>query len=573
MLKVTNEGAGAEGTLVLCQGEALAGRMAHIEVDEGDSGKDGKGPVQRLARPRPVAHPGAPAGVSCVETELAAPLAAGASTVVEVFQVYTQVLQPFPAEARQTEVGRVTFEANLYLVSPYPVESQHLAAKLPLGKVESMTEVEPFELSTLERRAEQVMYGPYGRQKPFKGKKFQLHFVYDHPLVYTTKLTREVVVSHWAGITVRDDVSQVNGAPALTGSYERHWTWVQSPSKKSLKTLTVQLPDNAHDLQYKDNLGNISVSTVLSDAKSTLLNYSPRYPMEGGWKAEYFLKHSVDLAQFVTANGAAHTARIPMFPVFVPASRTTIEELELRVVLPEGAAVTGVSGHLPGMEEGRDTKYSYFDTVGRTVVVLTASNVVAEHAGAITVEYSFNPALLAKEPAMIAAAILLVLATVWAVSAIDLPLVLDDEWRSRKAGKARMGLAAKVAVLAAKRDREYKGMDSALHALMQDADCGAARAARRKRCAALEALMGGLQGAAGDLEGMGKEGQAIAAKVLEILQLEEEKYKVYTALYDAKVQWTEEANDDDEFVEDREREQSLKGLREEIAAQLLELTR
>ena len=85
--------------------------------------------------------------------------------------------------------------------------------------------------------------------------------------------------------------------------------------------------------------------------------------------------------------------------------------------------------------------------------------------------------------------------------------------------------------------------------------------------------MGDLQGAAGDLEGMGKEGQAIAAKVLEILRLEEEKYKVYTALYDAKVQWTEEANDDDEFVEDREREQSLKGLREEIAAQLLELTR
>ena len=33
-----------------------------------------------------------------------------------------------------------------------------------------------------------------------------------------------------------------------------------------------------------------------------------------------------------------------------------------------------------------------------------------------------------------------------------------------------------------------------------------------------------------------------------------------------------EANDDAEFVEDREREQSLKGLREEIAAQLLELT-
>ena len=59
------------------------------------------------------------------------------------------------------------------------------------------------------------------------------------------------------------------------------------------------------------------------------------------------------------------------------------------MVLPEGSTLKGVN--IPFLvEQSSDTKYTYLDTSGRPVVVVSKNNVVFEHNVGFTVDYSFS---------------------------------------------------------------------------------------------------------------------------------------------------------------------------------------
>jgi hypothetical protein len=58
-------------------------------------------------------------------------------------------------------------------------------------------------------------------------------------------------------------------------------------------------------------------------------------------------------------------------------------------VLPEGSTVENVKAPF-FVEESADTKYTYLDTDGRPVVVISKKNVVFDHNVAFVVEYTFS---------------------------------------------------------------------------------------------------------------------------------------------------------------------------------------
>ncbi|XP_021826928.1 dolichyl-diphosphooligosaccharide--protein glycosyltransferase subunit 1B [Prunus avium] len=77
-------------------------------------------------------------------------------------------------------------------------------------------------------------------------------------------------------------------------------------------------------------------------------------------------------------------------------SRTAI----FQVVLPEGSK--DPSAVVPfSVKQHLETKYSYLDVAGRTVVVLEKENVVPEHNSPFQVYYSFNPIFMLAEPLML----------------------------------------------------------------------------------------------------------------------------------------------------------------------------
>ena len=71
-------------------------------------------------------------------------------------------------------------------------------------------------------------------------------------------------------------------------------------------------------------------------------------------------------------------------------------------MLPEGSALLSVNTPFL-VEKGSDKKYTYLDTGGRPVVVVSKKNIVFEHNVGFAVEYSFSRLNLVGFPAPVIA--------------------------------------------------------------------------------------------------------------------------------------------------------------------------
>lgn len=167
-----------------------------------------------LAAPAAVPLPdGAPAGVGCFAAQLASPLAAGGSATLESVAVFTAVMRPNPSHVAQGEPQLVEYEDNLYVVSPYPVESQSTDVTLPSGNVKSWTQAAP----STRAGDSKIKYGPYERQAAWALTPLRLHFENPKPFMQVTKLVREIEVSHWGRVYVEESYEIRNaGEPTAT---------------------------------------------------------------------------------------------------------------------------------------------------------------------------------------------------------------------------------------------------------------------------------------------------------------------------------------------------------------------
>lgn len=69
----------------------------------------------------------------------------------------------------------------------------------------------------------------------------------------------------------------------------------QSFGRSAVRAFIANLPVRAHSIYFKDAIGNISTSTVKHGVQSMELILTPRYPLYGGWQAEFTLGYSVPL--------------------------------------------------------------------------------------------------------------------------------------------------------------------------------------------------------------------------------------------------------------------------------------
>jgi oligosaccharyltransferase complex subunit alpha (ribophorin I) len=79
-----------------------------------------------------------------------------------------------------------------------------------------------------------------------------------------------------------------------------------------------------------------------------------------------------------------------------------LEQAIIKVVLPERAR--NIEFYAPGYDVQRlsdETHYTYLDTVGRPVVVLSKRNVVFQHIQDFEIHYTFDKIMLLNEPMLI----------------------------------------------------------------------------------------------------------------------------------------------------------------------------
>lgn len=144
-------------------------------------------------------------------------------------------------------------------------------------------------------------------------------------------------VSHWGNIAIEEIYELVHAGAKLIGGFSRYdyisRRNVQNPSFRSLKAV---LPGQATNVYYRDQIGNISTSDMLINEKEIEVVVQTRFPMFGGWKTQFYLGYSIptELALSIDSELDKYVLKFDFFSVF---SDVWVEDMEIKVILPEGA--------------------------------------------------------------------------------------------------------------------------------------------------------------------------------------------------------------------------------------------
>ncbi|GMY08770.1 dolichyl-diphosphooligosaccharide--protein glycosyltransferase subunit 1B [Fagus crenata] len=364
----------------------------------------------------PTELPDAPNGTKYFSVSLLKPLSTGETATIEVLYILTHSLEPFPAEISQSESQLVYYRDSAIILSPYDIKQQTTFFKTPSTKLESFTKVEP-----TNRAGTELKYGPYENCPPHSFSPILVHFENNNPFAVVEELVREVEISHWGNLQITEHYKLVHAGARHKGVFSR----VEYQSKpsfsgvSSFKHLLARLPPRVHSAYYRDEIGNISSSHLRTDPRKSELEIEPRYPLFGGWKATFVIGYGLPLEDFLFESPDGR--RYLNFSFGCPLVETVVDKLTIKVVLPEGSK--DPSAVVPfAVEQHLETKYSYLDIVGRTVVVLEKNNVVPDHNSPFQVYYTFNQVFMLAEPLMLASVFFLLFVTSVAYLHIDLSI-------------------------------------------------------------------------------------------------------------------------------------------------------
>lgn len=411
-LKVENTGETAASDILLAFPPTQVRHVAFIEA-LATTGKRKKTYVRLDVKPAEL--PDAPNGTKYFTISLLNPLKSGDTATLEVLYIFTHALEPFPVEISQSESQLVYYRDSALILSPYHIKQQITFIKTPSTKVESFTRVE-----STNRAGTEIKYGPYEDRPPYSFSPIIVHCENNNPFAVVEELVREVEISHWGSLQITEHYKLAHGGARHKGVFSRVDYQSRSFSGVySFKHLLARLPPKVHSVYYRDEIGNISSSHLNIDSRKSELEIEPRYPLFGGWKATFVIGYGLPLQDFLFESSEGR--RYLNFTFGCPFVETVVDKLTIKVVLPEGSKDPSAVVQFP-VDQHLETKYSYLDVVGRTVVVLEKKNVVPMHNSPFQVYYTFNPIFMLAEPLMLASVFFLFFVACLAYLHIDLSI-------------------------------------------------------------------------------------------------------------------------------------------------------
>jgi len=397
---------GLSGVYQVVYPDAWAKRIAFIEVTDkedksGDSVYDVAAPVTDGAYTTYEVKTGSKTSVS-----------------LKVTAVFTELLKPYPAEITQLEDQRVELLGNHYISSPYHTGSQKTTVKLASSKIESYSRLEPNSQSSSS-----VVYGPYKEIPAFANSPMKVHYVNNKPFAKFTQAEREIEVSHWGNIAVEETYELRNVGAKLKGGFSRlDYQMQRGADSPSFAKLTAFLPREARDIYYRDQIGNISTSDITPTDEDLQMDVGTRFPLFGGWKTEFYIGYSVpaSLALFMDENDR-YSLNFDFFTIF---QDVWIQDMEIKVVLPEGASEIDVQLPYEVSERVDTRRFTYFDSTvngGRPVITIRAHNVVENHSDQVTISYNFTKSRMLVEPLMLIGTFFAIFICITIVNAANRP--------------------------------------------------------------------------------------------------------------------------------------------------------
>uniref|UniRef100_A0A6A7FUS7 Dolichyl-diphosphooligosaccharide--protein glycosyltransferase subunit 1 n=1 Tax=Hirondellea gigas TaxID=1518452 RepID=A0A6A7FUS7_9CRUS len=213
------------------------------------------------------------------------------------------------------------------------------------------------------------------------------------------QVVREIEVSHWGRVSIAERYDMLNSGARLTGPYSMlDQKQKRNIQKAAFRDLVVTLPKTAENVYFRDRIGNISSSNFRKTRKFSSLELRPRFTLYGGWKNDFEFGYQVPSDEFVSVNQKDKTFHKLSAPFSIPFPNAVIDNLTVKVILPEGATDIEVSLPFEVDSYTMETLFSYLDTTGRPVVVFNKKNVVDFHRQHFEVVYNFTWLAILREP-------------------------------------------------------------------------------------------------------------------------------------------------------------------------------
>jgi oligosaccharyltransferase complex subunit alpha (ribophorin I) len=372
---------------------------------------------------RPVALSGDASGSAFFQIDLPKAISAGDSVTFQVFLVFTRTQKPFPEMIEQADNQLVMYEDSTVVYSVYQTEKQETNVRLASKTVESYTK------KGGKKSGDDIKYGSFSDVAAFSSRPLAIHFVNNSPFVTFNTFTKDIEVSHWGNVAVQDNYVLTHTGAKLKGpfhrfDYERSRHGESAPA--SFRTLIAELPRTAKDIYYRDVIGNVSTSHVRRTRDKTHMEVDPRFPMFGGWESDFHIGYNLPSQHYLSVDNQDSGHYILNITFAAPFSSAAIDDLAVRVILPEGA--NSIEWRTPfDIDSAEFTEFkTYLDTTGRPTLILRKANCVRFHQQFFQVSYRFSKASILREPLLIAAATLLCLLLVIAFTHADLRITDSD---------------------------------------------------------------------------------------------------------------------------------------------------
>jgi oligosaccharyltransferase complex subunit alpha (ribophorin I) len=205
-------------------------------------------------------------------------------------------------------------------------------------------------------------------------------------------------------IAVEDIYELKHAGAVLKGGFSRfEYQARRGASSPSFRSLVASLPALAHDIYYRDQIGNISTSELRMNKEDIELEILTRFPMFGGWQTQFYIGYSMptESALFIDGSGR-YNLKFDFFSMF---QDVWVEDMEVKVVLPEGSSDIQVNAPF-ATEQARSVRFTYLDSEmngGRPVIIFKGKNLVEEHNEQVVVSYTFSSPRMLVEPMMLVA--------------------------------------------------------------------------------------------------------------------------------------------------------------------------
>lgn len=192
------------------------------------------------------------------------------------------------------------------------------------------------------KQGSKLTYGPFDEKPAGAFEPITVRFEFTKPVIHVARLERDVEVSHWGGNVAFEERYTLFHRGANLSSLFNRVKWAQAqyynPNTYALKEMKFPLRVGSTEPYYTDVIGNVSTSRFRSNKREALLEIKPRYPLFGGWKYPFTIGWNSDAKNFLRKiTGGGYVLNVPFLEGPKQAEGVEYEEVQVRVILPEGA--------------------------------------------------------------------------------------------------------------------------------------------------------------------------------------------------------------------------------------------